>query len=295
MRIDESQIKQGSKEWHDWRLGGIGGSEISIVSGTNPYKTPIELWKVKTGIEKEEDLSNKFFVKRGSELEPKARELINDHLSSKFEPCLFQGKLEHMKYSCDGYDKSKNEILEIKALGEKNHSLFIKTNEPLPYYYDQIQWGMAISETKKCYFASYNPSFANPLHIIEVSENKDRQKFLINLSKEFWKNVINKIQPEPSEKDFIEIKTNDFFILKTKYEEAISKYKESEIILNNIKEKIKEFSSGRNISGFGMKCFTSKRKGNIDYSKIKELESVNLENYRKSDQDVFYIRITENS
>ncbi len=63
-------------EWLKLRLSqGIGGSEAAACVGLSPWKTPLELWKEKTGVISEKDLSDKESVSRGVRLEPALREL----------------------------------------------------------------------------------------------------------------------------------------------------------------------------------------------------------------------------
>ena len=46
-------------EWHDIRNKHIGGSDCSIIMGHNPYNEDIqELWRIKTGREKQKDISD---------------------------------------------------------------------------------------------------------------------------------------------------------------------------------------------------------------------------------------------
>lgn len=46
-------------EWHGIRNKHIGGSDCSIIMGYNPYNEDIqELWRIKTGREKQKDISD---------------------------------------------------------------------------------------------------------------------------------------------------------------------------------------------------------------------------------------------
>jgi putative phage-type endonuclease len=60
-------------EWLKNRKNGIGGSEISAVIGQNPYMTNIELWELKTGRKQPEDISEKPYIKYGTQAEMKAK------------------------------------------------------------------------------------------------------------------------------------------------------------------------------------------------------------------------------
>ncbi len=54
----------------------IGGSDAAAVIGMNPYKSNIDLWKEKTGQVIPEDISDKPYVKYGTEAEGYLRELF---------------------------------------------------------------------------------------------------------------------------------------------------------------------------------------------------------------------------
>lgn len=290
IKIHEQEMPQGSPEWLNWRKKGIGGSEIASVMNESKYKTRYQLWLEKTGAVEPEDLSNNFAVNRGKTLEPIAREIINEQLKKNFVPCLFQGDAEYMKYSSDGHDEASNELLEIKCLGEKNHQIVIDTKEVLPVYKAQCQWALLITGAPKIYFCSYNQSYPDPVTTVEVLPDLEYQNKLILEAAEFWQLVEKKVMPELTEDDFLDVSCEAFFLLKTQYQEALEKHKDAENRLNTIKEKIKAFADGRNIKANGLKVFSSVRRGSIDYSKIPELADVDLEQYRKPDSKIFYIK-----
>lgn len=62
--------------WLQARAGRIGGSDASAILGMNPYRTNIELWQIKTGQLVPEDISEKPYVKYGTEAEQYLRELF---------------------------------------------------------------------------------------------------------------------------------------------------------------------------------------------------------------------------
>ena len=64
------------EEWLEARKSFIGGSDASAIMGMNPYKTNVELWLEKTGQFKPEDISNKPYVRYGTEAEDYLRELF---------------------------------------------------------------------------------------------------------------------------------------------------------------------------------------------------------------------------
>lgn len=63
-------------EWHAERLKGIGASESSAVIGQNPYMSNVDLWRIKTGRKKAQDISNVACVQYGHAAEGHIRELF---------------------------------------------------------------------------------------------------------------------------------------------------------------------------------------------------------------------------
>lgn len=64
------------EEWLEERKKGIGGSDAAVILGLNPYKNNIRLWEEKTGKVQAEDISDKPYVKYGTQAEDLLRELF---------------------------------------------------------------------------------------------------------------------------------------------------------------------------------------------------------------------------
>lgn len=62
--------------WLEKRKGSIGGSEAACIVGMNPYMNNVELWEYKTGRKQPEDISDKPYVKYGTEAEQYLRALF---------------------------------------------------------------------------------------------------------------------------------------------------------------------------------------------------------------------------
>ena len=63
------------EDWLKARKGFIGGSDAAAVVGLNPYKDNVTLWLEKTGQTVAEDISDKPYVKYGTQAEDHLREL----------------------------------------------------------------------------------------------------------------------------------------------------------------------------------------------------------------------------
>ena len=71
----EMKILKNREEWLQNRQR-IGGSDASAVLGMNPYRTNLELWQIKTGQLEPDDISDKPYVKYGTNAEQHLRELF---------------------------------------------------------------------------------------------------------------------------------------------------------------------------------------------------------------------------
>lgn len=137
-------------EWLEERKKGIGGSDAAIILGLNlyPNKNTITLWEEKTGKRQAEDISEKEYVKYGTNAEYLLRELFKlDY--PKYEVKHDENTIiKHPKYpflfaSLDGtlIDKETGEmgILEIKTTNILQSMQKEKWKEKMPdSYYCQV-------------------------------------------------------------------------------------------------------------------------------------------------------------
>jgi putative phage-type endonuclease len=72
----EMILLKNREEWLQHRMKYIGGSDSAAVLGMNPYRTNVELFRIKTGQLQPEDISEKPHVKYGTEAEKHIRELF---------------------------------------------------------------------------------------------------------------------------------------------------------------------------------------------------------------------------
>ena len=65
------------EEWLKGRKNHIGGSDASACVGMNPYKDNVQLWEEKMGLVMPEDISDKDYVRYGTEAEKHLRALFS--------------------------------------------------------------------------------------------------------------------------------------------------------------------------------------------------------------------------
>ncbi len=72
-----------TEEQKDHRSKGVGGSDIPVILGAVTYKTPVQLWLEKRGVEEPEDISDKINIRMGHKLEPVVVELFEEETGFK--------------------------------------------------------------------------------------------------------------------------------------------------------------------------------------------------------------------
>lgn len=142
-------------EWKSKRIQGIGGSDASTIIGQNPWKDNNTLWKEKKGILIPEDISDKSYVKFGTEAEQHIRALYaleNSQYDVQYEDNVTLQSKSHpwMLYSPDGllHDKETGQrgILEIKTTNILQSMQREKWKDKVPMnYYIQVLHGLLVT------------------------------------------------------------------------------------------------------------------------------------------------------
>lgn len=136
--------------WLLERMSGIGGSEVSVCCGLNPYMTTSELWELKTGRRKAKDISNSPAVEQGVRLEPALRNLyaaMNPTYTVEYHQfdILRQWETPWAFVTLDGEltcEDGRKGVLEIKTAtpnGKIGWERWANGNIP-QHYYAQILW-----------------------------------------------------------------------------------------------------------------------------------------------------------
>lgn len=205
------KVLKNREEWLAERRNYIGGSEASAVIGYNPYQSNIDLWELKTGRRKAEDISNKPYVLYGTKAEEHLRELFKlDFPQYKVEyvdnNMFFNDKYPFAHASLDGWltdADGRMGILEIKTTEIMGSVQREKWNKQIPNnYYIQVLHYMMVLEADfavlkgqlKSNFDDM-PSLQTKHYYIERSEVENDIQFLANAEKEFYQHIKNDTLP----------------------------------------------------------------------------------------------------
>jgi len=225
-------LKQGTKQWREWRGKGLGASDAPVFMGESPWQTPFELWLTKTGLA-ERTPPNEFALaamRRGTELEPKARKKLEAQLGMTFEDCAAEhDDYPFLRASYDGRNDQNQCIIEIKCPGKEAHSKALKGKVP-DYYIPQIQQQLMISGDTVCYYGSWDGDDKSDVVVIKVLPDLEYQGKLLQTAKDFWMRVQERILPEISEKDVTKLLNQQASLT-----EQLSKLTEVLKLMNGVK------------------------------------------------------------
>lgn len=194
-------LKQGSKDWLVWRNKGIGASDSPAIIGESPWTTYLQLWLEKTGIGKRPP-ANEYQIaamRRGVDLEPVAREMVEKQLGMTFPAVAAEHDLyPFIKASFDGYNEEHNILVEIKCPSKVDHLKATKGKVPSKYY-PQLQHQLMVSGAYKVIYASYDGE--DDLQLVDIYPDKVYQTDLLIAILAFWVRVQKREMPEVTEKD----------------------------------------------------------------------------------------------
>lgn len=213
MIVAVEMMQLGSREeWLQARAGRIGGSDASAILGMNPYRTNIELWQIKTGQLVPEDISDKPYVKYGTEAEQYLRELFKLDFP-EYQVCYEENNMFlNDKYpfghaSLDGWLIDQNGrlgIWECKTTNILQSMQKEKWDHRIPdNYYIQILHYLLITEFDFAILkAQLKSEFGGEIYIqtkhykIERSEVQADIDLLESSERKFWKQVQERKRPD---------------------------------------------------------------------------------------------------
>lgn len=204
-------ILNNREEWLKNRMNGIGGSEISAVIGCNPYMTNVDLWMIKTGMVIPEDISDKPYVRYGTQAEVHLRELFRLDYPQYAVDYVENNSFKNDRYpwaqaSLDGWlhdQDGRFGIWECKTTNILQSMQKEKWNNRIPdNYYCQCLFYMAVLEADFCILkAQLKSEFKDSIYIqtkhyqIERTDVQRDIDYLMSEGEKFWQMVQQKKKP----------------------------------------------------------------------------------------------------
>lgn len=185
------------EEWLKVRTQGIGGSDISVIAGINPYRSVHQLWLEKTG-QTEPCESGNECTHFGTILEPIVKQEFTERTGIAIvEPkCIYQHKdYPFMLANLDGVVNVDGELCIFEAKTASAYKQDEWNDRIPPEYMMQIQHYMAVTGLRKTYIAALIGGNHFVYHVIERDEGFIAE--VIEMECRFWEeNVLGGKEPE---------------------------------------------------------------------------------------------------
>ena len=262
---------QGSEDWFEFRRNHIQSSDAyKIFIGKEADL--MDVWENKMGIGRE--VLENDAMRHGHRMEPIAREFFNKKLNDVFWPDVIESKdYPWMGTSLDGINLSRTAILEIKCPYTSDKLSCARSEIFDMRDVIQCQHHMICTRIDSCFYGIYESE--ENYFLYEFTRN-DLANELLEKERLFWENHVKTKIPPIQQRDDQEWKGLELeYMGITEQEKEISREKE------RVLSRMKELAGDRTAYGPSLMLSKYQRKGNIEYGKIPELSSVNLENYRK--------------
>ena len=276
-------FEQGSKEWLEMRRRYIGASDCATILKIDPWKTQYDLFEEKLGLvtTKENEA-----MRRGKELEPKAREEFEKVTGIKVEPrVMFHPDINYMMASMDGISDDGKTGVELKCPGPLTYKLAMEGKVP-ENYQAQLQHQMAVTGLKTLFYFCFDGETGI---LLEIERNDSYIEIIYREEEEFWNRLQNFDPPPLSNKDFIPMDSLEWN--QTAYEYSMmkkmrEKYEREEEAL---RQRLIDLAGSKSAQGGGIQISRYIRKGSIDYGSVPQLHGLNLEEYRKKPTEGYKI------
>ena len=276
---------QGGTAWKKWRELGIGASEAPIIMGVSKWRTPYQHWLERTGQIAPSDTN--FAQSMGHRREPIARRKYEEKTGLKFGPKIFERGI--LKASLDGWNEELKAAIEIKCPGIEDH-LTAKAGTVPEHYYWQLAHQFLVTDPVYIDYISYYVAKdvdenEGELVVVRMERPSNVALTLYEAAAAcFWDLIETNTPPAMTERDYHPVTEESLKKLIQKYTAIQAESNVIEQRLKNAKDEIIEWVSGKGFEKVvcdNAKIYKVTRQGNIDYSKVKELGSVDLEKYRK--------------
>ncbi len=277
-----SEPFQGSEEWLELRKTKITATDSRSVMGIDPWKTKSQLYDEKVNGAKN-NFSTNPYMERGLRLEDQARRLFEQEYKIDLpKKTVIRG---WCLASVDGLSKCGEVLLEIKCPGGKDHETALKGKVPEKYI-PQLQFQMYVCAVDFMYYYSFDG-------IDGVTVRVERDNAYIDEMLEkcwiFYQCILNKTSPELGENEFVQRDDDMWMHYASQYKRIDETLKNLEKEKETIRNHLIYLSMSQNTKGSGISLQKVSRMGNVDYSKIEVLKSIDLDQYRKPSTNAWRI------
>lgn len=173
------KLKQGSDEWHQFRLENFTASEAAAMMGKSKYMSRNELLKLKkTGNQKPVNPSMQAIFDKGHAAEALARPIAEELIDDELYPVT--GILENTKLSAsfDGLTMMNDIVFEHKLWNE-TLAENVRNGVLEPHYYWQLEQQLLVSGASRAIFMVSDGTKDKMEHCSYICNRERRQQLIV--------------------------------------------------------------------------------------------------------------------
>jgi putative phage-type endonuclease len=192
-------VVQRSPQWLEWRAHGVSASEVAVILGRSPYKTPWRLWAEKTGlVRRETELSSDWFRSKGIAGEDPARRAFEDqHDTLLLALCGEADADPLLRASFDGIDNDGRPV-ELKVACQAVYQEVLdrgRESTAFNLYWPQVQTQLFVADQTQGWLVFWY----GPGAWVEFEVERDDAfvtQTLIPECRAFWDRVLTGKEPD---------------------------------------------------------------------------------------------------
>lgn len=179
----------GSSEWHEARVGSIGGSEIGTICGLNRWESAVTLFYKKTG-QIESSFEPSLAMELGTTLEP----FILEQFARRHS--------EFNVYTTGTYRSTLNPAFHanVDGIGVGSETVVIEAkysndywSEPPASYVAQVRWYMFVLGLKRGFIAAL---CGGSYKEFEIVHDVFEEQVLVSMAEKFLNQMANNVRPD---------------------------------------------------------------------------------------------------
>jgi putative phage-type endonuclease len=270
------KLVQGSPAWHEHRAKYRNASETAIVMGESPWQTPYQLWELRTG--RRQQVVNAAMA-RGTALEPLALVTYEAMSGNVMQPLvLIDGEYSA---SLDGLTFEGDLLVEIKCPYKgQGSSLWqqVAAGEIPAHYRWQLEHQFMVSKTAKGHLYVFDGSEGL---LLEVTPCPERWEAMRTAWDAFMLCIRTDTPPPLMERDKVVRTDGEWQAAAENYSRLKAEAESLADQVDAAKEALVGLASHPSEAGFGVAVTRFWKAGSVDYKRVPELKSVNLDAYRQ--------------
>jgi putative phage-type endonuclease len=269
------RLVQGSQEWHQHRLHHRNASETPAVLGVSPWLTAYQLWQIKTGRARQREVSSA--MAHGTRLEPQAREAYEQLTGLVMEPLVMVDG--EYSASLDGITLNGELIVELKCPKSRDSKLLQDARSgrvPIHVYW-QLQHQLMVSTAELAHLYVYD---GNNGILLEQRPEASAWDTIRQAWDRFTDLVRTDQSPLLTERDTVVCMDAEWVTAAREYVEIKKLADDTAAALDAAKQQLVALARHSSESGGGVSVSRFMKIGAIEYKRIPELASVDLDRYR---------------